>query len=150
MTGSLLLVFILGAFDTWPQADKTYLVISLTKTQCFGECPAYDFELYSDCNATFNGIAFTDKQGSWSAKVSKKQMESITNTFQESDFFSFEDRYYAEFTDLPTTYLYYSDGSLEKKVMDYYGAPQRLKDLENKVEVLIDELEWKKQKTTNN
>lgn len=148
MTGSLLLILLLGTINTWSRTDQKHVIISMTKTQCFGACPAYEFELYSDRTASYNGLAFTERKGEWEARLNKKQFDSIIKEFEESDFFKFEDRYYSDITDLPTTYLFYSDGTSEKKVMDYYGAPDELKKLEEKVEELIQQLEWKL--TTNN
>ncbi len=147
MTGTMTITMLLSVLNVVSYTTQSHLVISLTKTQCFGQCPAYDFELYADCTAKFNGKNFTEKMGFWESTVTKEQLNALISEFEKASFFTFEDRYYKEISDLPTTYIYYSNGSMEKKVMDYYGAPVELKNLELKVEELIEQLEWKPTKT---
>lgn len=149
MIASLTITLVLNTLNVYTQTSQPYLAVSLTKTACYGQCPVYNFKLYSDCTATYNGTAFTDKIGDWKSKLTKKQFNSIIAEFKRSDFFEFKDRYYSEISDLPTTYLYYSDSNRDKKIMDYYGAPQELKDLEAMVEGLIDKLEWQQVETNN-
>lgn len=128
------------------QESEPYVVISLQKTQCYGNCPAFKFEVYSDLSAKYSGIAHVEQLGDWSTTLTNEQHQHIMKEFEESDFFEFADRYYQEISDRPTTYVTYSDGDRVKKVMDYYGAPEKLKQLEAKVEKLITELEWKKER----
>lgn len=130
------------------QESEPSVVISLQKTQCFGNCPAFKFEIYSDLRAKYSGTAHVEHLGDWSATLTNEQHQNILKEFEESDFFQFDDRYYQEISDLPTTYVTYSDGDKVKKVMDYYGAPEKLKQIEAKVEQLIEQLEWEKE--TNN
>lgn len=126
------------------QETERYKVISLTKTECFGECPAYTFDIYSDLSVSFEGRAFTAMEGVWESHVTHDQLKDLKAAFEEARFFTLKDRYYADYSDLPTTYLYYSNGTKEKKVMDYYGAPEKLKRLEEQVEDLIAKLDWEK------
>lgn len=149
MIVSLTITLVLNMLNACSQTSQPYLTVSLTKTACYGQCPVYDFKLYSDCSATFKGTAFTDKLGDWKSKATKRQFNTLIEAFETSNFFEFEDRYYSEITDLPTTYLFYSDANRDKKIMDYYGAPQELKDLEAMVESLIDKLEWQQIETNN-
>lgn len=126
------------------EQDASYLVISLSKTQCFGQCPAFEFEVYSDLTAKYKGTAHVDLIGEWTTKLSSEQYHNLIQEFEQRNFFGFSDRYYQAVTDLPTTYISYSDGEKEKKIMDYYGAPEELKKLETKVEEFITHLKWEK------
>lgn len=126
------------------QGQDKYITISMTKTPCFGQCPTYIFKLNSDHTASYDGEANVEMMGSWSSVLTEEQYQDLLKEFEESDFFQFSERYYKELTGLPTTYLLYSDGEKEKKVMDYYGAPEKIKELENKIEELIAHLKWAK------
>ncbi|MEM7549611.1 MAG: DUF6438 domain-containing protein [Bacteroidota bacterium] len=137
-------LLIVAMLSTTVQKDEPYLVVSLTKTQCFGTCPAFDFELYSDCTVKYEGKAHVNQIGSFESKIKRKTYLEIVNQFEDSEFFQFQDRYYKEITDLPTTYIYYNDGGQDKKIMDYYGAPEKLKALEQSVDDLIETISWKK------
>ena len=61
--------------------------------------------------------------------------------FQPGNFFDFKEKYYSNAVDLPTTYLYFSDKGNNKTVVDYDGAPQELKYLEERIGKLLD-LDW--------
>lgn len=130
--------------DSQRAAQAPELVLSMTRTRCMGQCPAFTFELYSNHQASYKGEAFVPLLGEWTAKLTPGQYARVAKKFTDSSFFDMKDRYYQEVTDLPSTYLYYSDGEREKKILDYYGAPRELKALQEVVESLIQELDWKK------
>lgn len=118
-------------------------IISYIKTRCMGSCPSYQFKVFPDGSAQFVGEAFVDRMGTWTSELNENKLRQLKNLFTESDFFSFEERYYQAVSDLPTTYLFFKDED-EKKVMDYYGAPEQLKALERQIEIFIEELDWVK------
>jgi len=64
--------------------------------------------------------------------------------FEETGFFDLEDEYKKKMTDLPTTYIYYSKAGKSKRIMDYYGAPPELKELEKTVGMIIETKRWRK------
>ena len=80
--------------------------------------------------------------GDHRATISDERMEELKNLLNEAEFFAFSDLYYEDVTDLPTTFLFYNNGQKQLRITDYYGAPQSLKDLEKKIEVYIESLDW--------
>ena len=72
-----------------------------------------------------------------------ERYQQLVDAFNESDFFDFHSEYTASMSDLPTTYVYYTDLRNSKEIKDYYGSPQALKDLEERVEALVNDLDWK-------
>ena len=119
------------------------VVFFLQKTSCFGECPVYTLKVYSNGDVFLNGESYIPYLGCHKSLLSSANLQSLKEKFSKSQFFGFKDQYYEGVTDLPTTYIYYRDGRLKKKVMDYYGSPQELKDLELLLEKLVDQLKWK-------
>jgi hypothetical protein len=113
------------------------LIIEMEKTGCYGQCPVYTVKIDENGRGLFIGVENTPHLGLFSFRLRVEELEGLTATFERIGFFELEDRYYDYVTDLPTTYLTYRSGSREKKVMDYYGAPKELKDLEKSIADLV-------------
>ncbi len=125
------------------QGDNS-LLISLEKTRCFGTCPVFTLEIYDDGAAILRGEENIHKIGEFRATLSKKQVKELVKAFRAKDFFGFEDSYTSSASDLPTTYLSFTDKEITKKITDYDQAPESLKELEAKVEAYIGILTWRK------
>jgi len=125
-------------------SSEASLVMSMKKTACYGTCPVYSIQIYSDLTVTLKGERHIDNIGDFVATIEKEKLALLTDQFRKSDFFSFEEEYKKAITDLPTTYVYFADAGNTKEVMDYYGAPQSLRDLEEELANLLEELDWKK------
>lgn len=123
---------------------KGIVVISMKKTICFGSCPVYEIKIFDDLKVSLIGEKYLDQIGSFEAKISKTRLSELTEMFSEAKFFEFEDKYYEAYSDLPTTYIMFSQDDQSKEIMDYYGAPEALKSLEAEVALLLEELDWKK------
>ena len=125
------------------QSDNS-LLISLEKTRCFGTCPVFTLEIYDDGAAILRGEENFDKIGEYRAALSKKQVKELVKEFRGKGFFAFEDSYSSSASDLPTTYLSFTDKGITKKITDYDQAPESLRELESKVESYIGILAWRK------
>ena len=113
------------------------LLIQLKKTPCYGTCPVYTIKIDQKGNGIFNGFENTDYTGLYSFRLNNKQLEGLITSFEQSGFFEMEDKYHGYVSDLPTIYLTYQSDGKKKKIMDYYGAPPELKDLEKQIETLV-------------
>ncbi|HEC43179.1 hypothetical protein LCGC14_2877740 [marine sediment metagenome] len=116
-------------------ADK--LLIEMEKTSCYGQCPVYTVKIDGDGNGLFKGVENTDYVGLFTFRISTDELSRLISSFEEVGFYDLEDRYYKNVTDLPTVYLTYRKEGKEKRIMDYYGAPQALKSLEKKIQSLV-------------
>lgn len=116
--------------------QSTY--IELKKDPCFGFCPVYSFRVDGSGKATFDGIRNVDKQGRWERQLGKEETAALFNAFLEADFWSFDDEYTGEVSDLPTTWITFSHEGRTKQVKDYFGAPAKLKELEALVEEIAE------------
>jgi hypothetical protein len=115
----------------------------MKKTACYGTCPVYRLQIYSDLTVTLKGERHIDYIGDYVAIIEKEKLASLRDQFRKADFFSFEKEYKKAISDLPTTYVYFEDEGNTKEVMDYSGAPQSLRDLEEELAKLLEVLEWK-------
>ena len=108
------------------------LIISLQRTACFGTCPIYKIEIYSDGSGTYTGTRFVENIGSSKFQLSKTAVKTILSEAETIGFANMKEEYSEPISDLPTTFIQIKD----KKIRDYVGAPKTLKNLEN----LIDQL----------
>lgn len=109
-----------------------------------GSCPAFRFEVYASRKAFYSGEYNVERLGRWTSVLSNAELEKIKSIFESYDFFSFQDRYYSQISDRQTIQVEYNTDEKKKKVLDYYGAPKELKQLELELEALIDRLKWER------
>ena len=108
------------------------LIISLQRTACFGTCPIYKIEIFSDGSGIYTGTRFVENIGAAKFNLSETQMNLILTQAEAIGFANMKEEYSELISDLPTTFIQIKD----KKIRDYTGAPKTLKNLEN----LIDQL----------
>ena len=106
----------------------------MEKTPCYGHCPVYTIKIDHKGNGLFRGVENTENLGLYSFSLTGDELIRLKSSFDRIGFFNLEDRYFEHVTDLPTVYITYRSGGNEKKIMDYYGAPQDLKNLEAQIE----------------
>ncbi len=145
MRNLVILICILSLFSCRATKEEmdTSVVISMQKTKCFGACPVYTIDIYESGMVYFNGKENVDKIGEFKIRLSKKELNRLIDLFTENRFFDLQDKYVSDVSDLPTTYVYFSHNGKRKRIMDYDGAPQNLKKLENEVSQLVKIPKWK-------
>ena len=118
--------------------EKKELIIALERTACYGTCPIYKIEVFSDGSAIYYGERFVDNLGKYTFNVSQETINYILKKAVEIRFFEMEDKYTADITDLPKTIVFIKKDRKKKKIIDYYGAPKTLKEFESLVDGCVD------------
>ncbi|MCK4750259.1 MAG: hypothetical protein KAT15_24550, partial [Bacteroidales bacterium] len=113
------------------------ILIEMEKTPCYGQCPVYSIQIDQMGNGLFKGVENTELVGLYSFHLHDDELIHLKSMFEGIGFFTLEDRYFEYVSDLPTTYITYRSGGKEKKIMDYYGAPKELNNLEKQIETLV-------------
>ena len=111
------------------------LIISLQRTACFGTCPIYKIEIYTDGSGIYTGTRFVENIGVIEFSLSENQINLILTQAEAIGFKNMKEEYSESISDLPTTFIQIKD----KKIRDYVGAPSELRELEN----LIDKICFK-------
>ena len=119
-------------------------VFTMSKTSCRGKCPVYDLVIYSNGLAKLNGKQNLDKIGNFKRTLDKKEFNNLTESFTNNKFTELKDQYDAPVTDLPTTITTSEWEGKYKKVIDYSGAPEILKNLERMLENVMKAEGWEK------
>jgi hypothetical protein len=114
-----------------PKAEVE-LIITLQRTACFGTCPIYKIEIYSDGSGTYTGTRFVENIGITEFNLSETNLNLILSQAEAIGFSNMKDEYSEPISDLPTTFIQIKN----KKIKDYVGAPKTLKNLEK----LIDQI----------
>ena len=111
------------------------LIISLQRTACFGTCPIYKIEIFSDGSGIYTGTRFVENIGITKFSLSEIELNLILTEAEAIGFTNMKEEYSEPISDLPTTFIQIKD----KKIRDYVGAPSELRELEN----LIDKICFK-------
>lgn len=124
-------------------------IVMMQKTPCYGPCPVYILKIYPSGWATLDATQHLKLEGTYTQKLSDKYLKRLEADFEQAKFFELQDTYTTNLSDLPTTYLTYRQGGRSKTVMDYYGAPERLKQLEAHLEALVMAQGWRAHQSKN-
>jgi len=112
--------------------------ITIKRTPCFGTCPDYEVVMRGDGTVQYEGRSNVRIPGSQSWKVDPAAVRALAREMQDAGYFDLKDEYTAMVTDLPTTYTSLTVGSRTKKVKNYFHAPEKLRDIENRIDAVSD------------
>jgi hypothetical protein len=126
--------------------DLKGVKIELSRTVCFGRCPAYSVTIQGDGRILFNGESFVAIPGKHDAQISSEAVSALVRRFEKARFFEAGDKYVATVTDNPTYTLTLTVGGKTKSVTDYVGEqvgmPLVITDLENAVDEVAGTERW--------
>ena len=125
-----------------PPKSINNVVITLERTACFGNCPDYSLIVYGNGTLFYEGRNFVDVTGRQSSNISQEHVQELVRAFYAKGYFTLQDEYSAPVTDLPTTTTSISIDGRYKKVINYYGAPEQLIELENMIDDIAKSERW--------
>lgn len=129
-----------------PEGTEANLVAKIKRTPCYGKCPVFTIELYNNGLVKYNGVAFVEKKGAFTAKASQEFIKQIQDKALSIKYLSFENKYPiapVAIADLPITTTYIRIGDAGKQIIDNFDAPRELIDFENWLEQEFEKLVWK-------
>ena len=118
-------------------------VVKLERTSCFGECPVYSVSIDARGNVTYEGTKFVRVEGRQIDRIQAFHVAELLAIAERIGFFDLRDQYRTirnpdgtetSVTDLPTAFVTITRGGQSKRVEDYIGAPQALKQLEQLID----------------
>ena len=127
------------------EEERLELIMEFEKTSCFGKCPSYKVQVFSNGAVFFEGRANVEHIGLYKSNVNDSFVYTI---FQEADkigFFGLSDQYPVDglgIPDLPKTITFLKNNNLEHRVIDSYSAPASLRHFENYLSKKFGELYW--------
>jgi hypothetical protein len=124
---------------TQNEAIPADLLIKLERTACFGTCPVYSVTIDAKGAVVFEGTKSVGSPGRHTDNVS---VAAVLATARRIGFFDLNDSYRAPIMDLPTTFVTITADGRSKRVEDYFGAPQGLKELEKQIDATAGTDRW--------
>lgn len=120
--------------------DWNSLRITLSRSGCYGNCPAYQVEVHGDGTVFYEGKANVRTKGRRVGKISHESLVKLVDVFRRADYFSLDDRYASGVTDNPTYVSSISFDGRSKSVLDYVGKDVGMPASVSDVEAAIDRL----------
>ncbi len=115
------------------------IIFTLATTACYGTCPVFEISIFDNDSLVYNGQNYVKTTGQTSKKLAKGTVENLQKQFRNANFFEFKNVYETNISDLPTTYISFTDNDKTKKIKDYVGSPETLKQLEVLLRALVEE-----------
>src|ERR1043165_1978694 len=139
LVGLLLLSPISGAEGS--QKCEGDVLITIERGACFGSCPIYSAQIYADGTVVYGGKNYVKTIGEQRFKISQDRIQNLIKEFERIDYWSLKDKYETDengvsVTDLPTTTTSICLEGKKKRVVNYYHAPRKLDELEDKLDSL--------------
>ena len=127
-------IFLLSFISTGLLANPSPTdVFSMETTACFGTCPAYRVNVFSDGVIVYSGDAHTELEGTYRLPDNPELFQKILRLLDENCFYKFRDDYgwtgegeenpcREEWTDHPSTVLSIQFAGNMKTVHHYHGC----------------------------
>lgn len=120
--------------------DWDTLRITLSRSGCYGRCPAYKIEIHGDGTVLYDGNGNVAHKGRHTAKISHASLAELVDSFRKANYFSLRDRYASGITDNPAYETSISFDGVSKSVLDYVGQSVGMPSAVSDVEAAIDRL----------
>ncbi len=117
----------------------------LKRTACYGKCPVYELEFYSNGQVTFIGMEYAPRQGIYLAHIADSTVQRIYQWVYDIRYFQLESQYPEKGSpihDLPQTITYFYDGLRKKTIVNNHLAPPGLIAYERFLTGLAESLSW--------
>jgi hypothetical protein len=122
------------------------VAITLTRSMCFGFCPAYTVTITGDGRVTYVGHRFVNVVGQQQATIPRTDVQRLLARFDAIGFERLSDEYRAQVTDLPTYTITLTRNGRTKRVADYMGTavgmPEGVRDLEDEIDRVAGTARW--------
>jgi len=117
-------------------------VIKLERTACFGECPVYSVSIDAKGSVTYEGTRFVRVEGRQTDRISISRVAALVEAVDRARFFELDDKYRADVTDNPTTFVTVTRDGRLKRVEDYVIGPKSLRQLEEQIDETARTKRW--------
>jgi hypothetical protein len=136
------------------------LAISLKRGMCYGSCPVYELRLLGTGEVIYRGEDYVKCTGEHRGRIEATDVFKLFVFAREIGFFQMEDEYHTDtmcsldgqgmvsevggisVTDFPTQVVTIQTGDMKKQIVDYFGAPQRLRRLEHRIDRVCHSRRW--------
>jgi len=123
--------------------DIMFKKITLSRSSCYGTCPAYKLEIYSDGKVKYEGHSFVKVTGTKTWQIDEKAIKKLNKLITDYGYLNMQKNENPDSftTDLPTITTFVEMMNGEKKtISNYHGLddwPDKLKDFEDEIDEIV-------------
>lgn len=131
--------------DGAPVTAEGKLLIRLSRSTCFGRCPAYEVAVDRAGTVKWDGQSAVRATGARTRRIPRAQVRALLAEIESAGFFAMADQYPRQATDHPTYTLEVVDGARAKTVSlnsSNRDAPAALHRLLQRVDKLLGTAPW--------
>lgn len=126
-----------------PTVRSTQDFVEMSRSSCYGTCPAYAIRVNEDGTVKWDGRAFVVEKGEDFSNISPAAARDLISKFASAEVWALCESYSQSATDNATTDFRVSIGHRAKTVSNYANsAPSWLADLESAVDETADAHRW--------
>lgn len=134
-----------GSVTIIEESGDSLALLRYQKTSCYGRCPVYVFQLFSNGDCVLDAKQFYKVEGLHIARLTTQQLDEFSARLKAIDFFRLKDEYNdPKIADVPAILLKVHQNGKTKQVKSVYNVPRKLIEFQMQVEELIDGLNWQK------
>ncbi len=126
--------------------NQTPVLITLSRTACYGFCPVYSVSISGEGEVIYNGRGFVNVVGEQRARIEPGDVANLLARFDAIGFSNLRDAYRAQITDLPTYTITLERGGQRKSVLDYGGVgagmPEAVRGLQDEIDRVAGTARW--------
>ncbi len=121
------------------------LLAGISRGACFGACPQYKATVYKSGFALYEGERNVKKTGTWSATLSKEQLNELLGFLRVYKMEEKDSAYINKYlADYPAYYLWICDRKPRREILINHEAPPvEIIEYTKLFEKLLDQLQWK-------
>lgn len=123
-----------GGLKDVSKFKKEDVVFSLKKGPCFGKCSVYNLDIYKNNYVVYEGIMNVEKYGIYAKKMKKNEVLALKTAFDNEKFYSFDDHYPIQNSELPTIVISYNKAKAQKTITGSLDRPQTILSLQRSLE----------------
>ena len=126
--------------QTAPAPTAPYRLLRLERTPCYGKCPHYTVDFYSNGLVLYDGKKYAPLDGLYESRIDSTALQDLQNAVAEADFFRLKERYPAQgLKDLPGTRLTVTNANRQShQVLVQFAPPAKLAALIELLEVYVE------------
>jgi hypothetical protein len=139
------------ASAAFPPVDYASLRVELSRSSCFGDCPAYAVSIDGTGKVIFSPGDRPDRESlpasanrdlnaalHRESRIDRATLDALIDRFRAARFFGLERSYEYGVTDQPTYVLRFSTGGQVMEVSDYVGEPAGMPHIVTELEDAVD------------
>ena len=120
------------------EQKESMLVVSMSRSVCFGECPAFNVKIYGNGLVMYEGIKNVKRMGKFKGKMQLAILTKFIYSADKMGFFKLKDKYDNEnVTDLPTSKTFINFEGKKKEVTCRFECDKAIISINKMLEAIL-------------